>query len=154
MPCTDSRPSPSPVCTLPRLFCGLPAMILLATLLLAIAVPGIAGEVYQWKDAKGVSHYADAPPPNQAHKSRAINRQGSAVIAAAAKPVAINADCSNARANLNILQGKGEVGIDDNKDGKADRNLTATERANRTQLAEAGVKTYCDVALASEPGLR
>ena len=118
--------------------------------LLVLALPAAAGEIYQWKDAKGVTHYADSPPPNQAHKSRAITSQGAPATAVAAKPVAANSDCSNARSNLTILQGKGEVGIDEDKDGKADRNLTATERANRTQLAEASIKTYCEVALASE----
>jgi len=138
MPCSNARPT-SPL--LPWLAAGL----------LLVALPAAAGEVYQWKDAKGVTHYSDSPPPNQAHKSRAINLQGTPVVVAAAKPVAVNADCSNARSNLTILQGKAEVGIDENKDGKPDRNLTAQERANRTQLAEAGIKTYCEVALANEP---
>lgn len=137
MPCSNARP---PSALLPWLAAGL----------LLVALPAAAGEVYQWKDAKGVTHYSDSPPPNQAHKSRAINPQGTPVLAAAAKPVAVNADCSNARSNLTILQGKAEVGIDENKDGKADRNLTAQERANRVQLAEASIKTYCEVALANE----
>jgi hypothetical protein len=29
---------------------------------LAVALPVVAGQVYTWKDAKGVTHYADAPP--------------------------------------------------------------------------------------------
>ena len=123
----------------------------LAAGLLLLALPAFAGEVYQWKDARGVTHYSDSPPPNQAHKTRAITAHGSTATAVVAKPAAVNADCSNARSNLAILQGKGAVGIDEDKDGKADRNLTTTERANRTQLAEAGIKTYCEVALASEP---
>ena len=120
-------------------------------MLLAAVLPASAGEIYQWKDAKGVTHYADSPPVNQAHKSRAITQRGSAVKTAATKPAVANADCSNARSNLTILQGKGEVGIDEDKDGKAERNLTAQERANRLVLAEAGVKAYCEVALANEP---
>lgn len=137
-----SSPNARPNALLPWLVAGL----------LAAALPASAGEVYQWKDAKGVTHYADAPPPNQVHKSRVINTQGAATVAtAAAKPAAVNADCSNARSNLTILQGKGEVGIDEDKDGKAERNLTPLERSNRTQLAEASIKTYCEVALANEP---
>lgn len=122
----------------------------LAAGLLLVALPATAGEVYQWKDAKGVTHYADSPPPNQAHKSRAITAHGSATIAVADQAPVVNSDCSNARSNLTILQGKAEVGIDEDKDGKADRNLTATERANRTLLAEASIKTYCEVALAND----
>lgn len=138
MPCSNARP---------------PSALLawLAAGLLLVVLPATAGEVYQWKDAKGVTHYADSPPPNQAHKSRAINQRGYTAAAAVAKPVAVNADCSNARSNLTILQGKAEVGIDEDKDGKADRNLTAAERINRTQLAEASIRTYCEVALANEP---
>ena len=138
MPCSNARPTSL---LLPWLAAGL----------LAVALPAAAGEIYQWKDAKGVTHYSDSPPPNQAHKSRAINQKGSPAVSVAAKPVVANADCTNARSNLKILQGNTEVGIDENQDGKPERNLTAQERANRTRLAEAGVKTYCEVALANEP---
>ena len=138
MPCSNARPTSR---MLPWLAAGL----------LAAAMPAAAGEIYQWKDAKGVTHYSDSPPPNQAHKSRAINQKGAPAVSVTAKPVAANTDCSNARSNLKILQGKTEVGIDENKDGKPERNLTAQERAHRTRLADAGVKTYCEVALANEP---
>jgi hypothetical protein len=104
----------------------------LAGALIVLALPALAGEVYQWKDAKGVTHYSDAPP-------------------VAEKPVAANTDCSKARSNLTILQGTTAVGIDLDNDGKADRNLTTQERANRVVLAEASIKTYCEVALANEP---
>lgn len=123
----------------------------LAIALLALSLPALAGTVYQWKDAKGNTHYSDSPPPNRGHKARVLDPKGAAVVPATTKPVAANADCSNARSNLKILQGKTDVGIDENKDGKPDRNLTAQERVNRTALAEAGVKTYCEVALAQEP---
>ena len=138
MPCSNARPTSR---MLPWLTAGL----------LAVALPAASGEIYQWKDAKGVTHYSDSPPPNQAHKSRAINQKGAHAVSATAKPVVANADCTNARSNLKILQGNTEVGIDENKDGKPERNLTAQERVNRIRLAEAGVKTYCEVALANEP---
>ena len=138
MPCSNARPTSR---MLPWLAVGL----------LAVVLPAAAGEIYQWKDTKGVTHYSDSPPPNQAHKSRAINQKGAPAVSVAAKPVVANADCTNARSNLKILQGNTEVGIDENQDGKPERNLTAQERANRTRLAEAGVKTYCEVALANEP---
>ena len=32
---------------------------------LLLAAPAFAGTVYQWKDAKGVTHYSDSPPPAQ-----------------------------------------------------------------------------------------
>ena len=123
----------------------------LAAALLALALPALAGEVYQWKDAKGVTHYSDAPPPNQKHKARTISAHGASTVPVDEKPVPANSDCSKARSNLTILQGTTPVGIDLDNDGKSDRNLTAEERAKRVVLAEASIKTYCEVALADEP---
>ena len=137
-----SRPNARPIPrTLPWLVAGL----------LAVALPAAAGAVYQWKNARGVTQYSDSPPPDRAYESRAINRDGSPAITPVATPVVANADCTNARSNLKVLQGAAEVGLDEDKDGKPDRTLTAQERADRTQRAEAGVKTHCEVALAREP---
>jgi len=120
---------------------------LVAGLSLLLATPAFAAKVYQWKDDKGVTHYSDAPPPDQNIKGRNVADKGGTQAQAAqqpaAKPVA-NANCSNARSNLTVLQGTGDVGVDDDKDGKPDRSLNQTERANRTALAEAQIKTYCD----------
>ena len=41
---------------------------LLAGLIVASAAHAQATRVYQWKDAQGVTHYADHPPPEQARK--------------------------------------------------------------------------------------
>ena len=108
---------------------------------LAIALPVAAGQVYTWKDAKGVTHYADAPPAGQKADARTFGERPAAP--AAPKAVA-NADCSNARSNLKLLQGDGKVGVDDDKDGKADRELTAAERAARLKVAQGEVELYCD----------
>lgn len=113
---------------------------LVAAALLALALPAAASKVYQWKDANGVTHYADSPPPGQKAKDRNL---GPRAPAAPAKPV-VNADCSNARSNLAILKGSGPVGLDANRDGKHERELTPVERAERTAKAEAAVKTYCE----------
>ena len=43
----------------------LAARLLAGALLLLLALPVLAGKVYQWKDAQGVTHYSDAPPPGQ-----------------------------------------------------------------------------------------
>ncbi|GAB1594573.1 DUF4124 domain-containing protein [Lysobacter claricitrinus] len=109
-------------------------------LALLAALPAVAGQVYTWKDAKGVTHYADAPPAGQKMAPR--NYGDHPVTPAAPKAVA-NADCSNARGNLTLLQGTGKVGVDENKDGKADRELTAAERAARLKVAEGQVELYC-----------
>ena len=119
----------------------------LALALLPLAFPVAAGEIYTWKDAKGVTHYADSPPAGQKAATRSMKQRATAA-APAAKPV-VNADCSNARSNLSLLQGTGKVGVDENKDGKPDRELTAAERANRLKLAQAQIETYCDAPAAN-----
>ena len=113
---------------------------LFIALALAAALPASAGQVYQWKDAKGVTHYSDFPPPGQKATQRNL---GQRAPAAPAKSV-VNADCSNARSNLAILKGKTPVGLDADRDGKHERELTPAERAERTAKAEAAVKTYCE----------
>lgn len=118
--------------------------------LLLVALPAFAGQVYQWKDANGVTHYSDSPPAGQNYQNRDVRDTSTPAAPTAAKPV-VNANCSNARSNLTVLQGQGQVGVDENKDGKADRNLTAEERTNRTAMAEAAVKTYCGASTVSQP---
>jgi len=120
---------------------------LVAGLSLLLATPAFAAKVYQWKDEKGVTHYSDSPPPGQDIKGRNLADKGGTAAPSeqpTAKPVAANANCTNARSNLTVLQGGGDVGIDENKDGKPDRSLNQSERANRTALAEAQIKTYCE----------
>lgn len=107
-----------------------------------LALPVAANQVYQWKDAKGVTHYSDSPPANQPHKTRELSLKPASTTAAPNKAVA-NSDCSNARANLKLLQGTAPVSIDENKDGKPDRELTTDERSKRTRLAESQIETYC-----------
>ncbi len=124
------------------------ALRLLPLALFLLSPALAAGEVYTWKDAKGVTHYSDSPPPGGKATSRAMSQRGVAPAAPVAKPV-VNADCSNARGNLSMLQGTGKVGVDEDKDGKPDRELTAGERASRLKLAEAQIETYCDAPAAN-----
>ena len=104
-----------------------------------------AQEVYQWKDANGVTHYTDLPPP-QAHKTRDIdNKSGNAAEIATVKPVE-NEQCANSRSNLTRLQTNQAVGVDTDGDGKADREISASERSSQTELNQAAVKAYCPPA--------
>lgn len=123
---------------------------LVGAMLLTLALPLPAGQLYQWKDAKGVTHYSDAPPSGQPHQTRSISLKDPSP-AAAPKPVA-NSDCSNARSNLKLLQGTAPVLVDEDKDGKPDRELNAQERTRRTRLAEAQIETYCGSAEAVVQG--
>lgn len=104
-----------------------------------------AGEVYQWTDANGVTHYSQTPPAQGRYEHRVITSSGAAA-AAGSEPVAAQADnpqCTTARANIAALQGEGEVQMDADGDGKADRTLDADQRASQLELAQAAVKAYC-----------
>ena len=119
-----------------------PLPVIAAALLLStVATAAAQQRVYQWKDANGVTHYADMPP-TQTHKSRDIDDRGTPAEAPKAK-VEESRQCLDARANLQRLQGGQAVGIDTDGDGKADRNLTADERASQVELNHAAVKAYC-----------
>ena len=105
-----------------------------------------AGKVYQWKDAKGVTHYSDSPPPNQQVKDRRIDNRGEPVPQDVAAGKAVESpQCITARLNLSLLAGKGAVqeDTDGDGDGKPDRAMTDQERANQTELNSAAVKAYC-----------
>lgn len=113
--------------------------------LAAICTPLLAQQqtVYQWKDAKGVTHFADAPPA-QTYKKRDINaRSGTAIEVVETKKSAKDVSCANARSNLANLRGQGEVGMDNDGDGKSDGNLTVEQRASQIELNEAMLKANC-----------
>ncbi|QDA56918.1 DUF4124 domain-containing protein [Thermomonas aquatica] len=117
-----------------------------AVLLVATAATATAQQrVYQWKDASGVTHYADMPP-SQSHKTRDIdNKSGNAAEIATVKAVE-SQPCMDARANLLRLQGGQALGVDTNGDGKSDRELSASERSSQTELNQAAIKAYCPPA--------
>lgn len=110
---------------------------------LLMSLPALAAKVYQWKDAQGVTHYTDLPPAGQ-HTTRSVGAK-SATLTVAAKPV-VNANCSNARSNLKVLEGDAPVGIDANKDGKPDTMMTAEQRAAQVQLAKAAIDVHCEAS--------
>ena len=136
------------------------ALPLLTAVLLVIAYPAAAGEVYQWKDAKGVTHYSDSPPPDKgAYRNRSVRADApppaesvasATVTAGSAKP-ADNPQCLTARRNLDSLKGSAPVGLDANNDGIPDAEMGADERAAQLQLAEAGIKAWCKPTAAAAP---
>lgn len=113
--------------------------------LLAACPAATAAEVYQWKDANGVTQYSQTPPPKGAYQLRAIGSNGDAaptpqIVAAAAKE---SPQCVTARKNIELLQGTGDVQLDTDNDGKPDTVLSADDRLNQLELARAGVKATC-----------
>lgn len=111
----------------------------------------IAGEVYQWKDANGVTHYSETPPPKGAYKQRVISSggQAQAPVTAAVAP-AEDAQCTTARANLALLQGKARLQLDTDGDGKPETPMSDSDRANQMELAQATLKANC-TAPAAKP---
>jgi len=132
-----------------------------AMTLLLVASPLLAQTVYTWKDAKGVTHYSDAPPPKGKYSDRRIEAAPPtptapvadatvpAAEAAARKPAAPMADdavCAQARLNLARLQGDAPVGPDADGDGKPDSTLGAEERVKQRELAQAAITAKCPAA--------
>src|SRR5690606_41178620 len=76
------------------------------------ALPISAGELYQWKDANGVTHYSDAPPPAGAdYQNRTIRNSGTASIKTeTTETPAENAQCTTARANRSEERRVGKEG--------------------------------------------
>ena len=117
-----------------RLSMGLAALLL--------ALPAFAGQVYQWKDAQGVTHYSDSPPPAQPGvKNRQLKDTAPASTQAASEPE--SEDCAIARKNLSQLKGNGPAGFDANGDGKLDKEMSADERTRYVQQTELMLKTQC-----------
>lgn len=121
---------------------------LLAVLLVA-CTPAIAGEVYQWKDANGVTHYSDSPPAGSQYESRQLAVRDPQVTSADAGAPTENPNCQSARANLSQLESGGPVGIDEDGDGKADGTLNDAQRAAQKQLAEAAIRVHCTAPAAA-----
>ncbi len=121
----------------------LPILALAAAgLLAASAVHG--GEVYQWKDANGVTHYSQTPPPAGSFQQRQITGGDRATTAAPAPAQATSEDprCTTARANLAAL-GSGRPVHEAGDDGQPGRALNDAERASQLELANAAIRAYC-----------
>lgn len=120
----------------------LPILALAAAGLLA-ASAAQGGEVYQWKDANGVTHYSQTPPPKGSYQQRVLSgdRAGSAqpVVSQAA---AEDPRCTVAKANVAAL-GSGSPVHEAGSDGQPGRALNDAERASQLELANAAVKAYC-----------
>lgn len=121
--------------------------LVLAAAVAAFALPAAAGKVYQWKDANGVTHYSDEPPPRGAYRDREIPSRDPATIAPVAEPAAVpaaDADvCAQARTNLQRLQSGEVVGLDADGDGQPDAPLTEAERAEQMALAQRAITARC-----------
>lgn len=120
------------------------------SLLLASGV-ACAQDLYQWKDANGVTHYSQTPPASGNYSERTESGRSPArpVETAAAKP-AEPPQCATSRANIALLESGNPVQQDTDGDGKPDKTLDDTERANQLDLARALLKANCPDAPAGK----
>ena len=127
----------------------------LFVVLAGTGVVASAGQIYQWKDAKGVTHYSDSPPPPgaKAQDRRLGNQRALPAVAAEAAP-ADSPQCTSAKFNLAILSNNKQVRHDSDGDGKPDAVLAESDHANQKTLAEAAVKAYCKPAATTADAAR
>lgn len=116
--------------------------LLLACLIgcVALAAQAQSNGVYKWKDARGVTHYSDTPPPK--------GRYGSVAPAPAPRtaptPAKVDPRCATARANIERLKGAAtDIGLDADGDGKPDAPLAPGQRAEQLRLAQTAERSFC-----------
>ena len=119
-----------------------------AGLLMAlVAAPALAGEVYKWKDAQGVTHYSDAPPAGSNYESREIRHRPGMPAQSQEEPKATETtSCTESRTMLAQLQAGDPIGLDADGDGKADGALTDAQKAAQQNVAEASISANCTSA--------
>ena len=128
--------------------------------LLVTVCPLASGQAYKWKDAQGVTHYADSPPP-AGTKVEKIKTSGvvvppagnpaPAAASTAAKPAPAGAVadtpanraklCDQLRKNAETLAKEKVVSVDDGKGGS--RNLDDAGRARQIETTQAQMTLYC-----------
>lgn len=116
---------------------------LLAASALAAATAS-AGEVYQWKDANGVTHYSQTPPAQGKFQQRTITQHVSA--AAPAQPTAeraVSPQCATAQRNIELLQGGSRLQVDSNGDGQPDGDLDDADRQKQLEIAQTVARVNC-----------
>jgi opacity protein-like surface antigen len=127
--------------------------LIASALALAAASTAVAADVYQWKDANGVNHYSQTPPPQGKFQSRAIyHREPSGDGAAVAATPAESPQCTTARRNIDLLQSGAKLQMDSDNDGKPDRDLSDADRDKQLQIAQTVVRVNCSTASAKAPG--
>jgi hypothetical protein len=109
---------------------------------LSVACGLQAADVYTWKDANGVTHYSQTPPPKGTKSQYRMfihaKREGPKT---AESPV--TTQCTTARNNIALLESNQSVSRDSDGDGKPDTNLSAGERAQQLELARMVVRANC-----------
>jgi hypothetical protein len=119
------------------------ALSCLGCLLLLASANAVAGPVYKWKDANGVTQYSETPPAGRKYETREQARSPQPAASTETPAAPVPEQCRTARANLTLLEGTGQVMQDTDGDGKPDTALTPEQRSAQKGLAEAAIKAYC-----------
>ncbi|HVI25763.1 MAG TPA: DUF4124 domain-containing protein [Xanthomonadaceae bacterium] len=126
-----------------------PTALLTLGALLALGSAQATDQVYQWKDANGVTHYSATPPAQGKYDVRAV-RGADGTPAPKTEAPAEDPACATARSNVALLQGDHkQIQVDSDGDGKPDRMLSDADRANQLELAQAMLKAQCGGAPAA-----
>lgn len=118
----------------------------LSTAFLAVSVlaapAAFAGEVYQWKDAGGVTHYSQTPPSQGKFQQRTITqRENTAPTQSPERPV--SPQCATAQRNIELLQGGSRLQVDSNGDGQPDGDLDDADRQKQLEIAQTVARVNC-----------
>ena len=128
---------------------------LIVTLALGTVTTVFAGEVYQWKDAKGVTHYSQTPPSQGKFQARSIyQRQPAAGGQTAVAAPAESPQCTTARNNIDLIQSGAKLKMDSDGDGKPDRDLSDSDRDKQLQIAQTVARVNCNPSTAKVPVMR
>jgi Domain of unknown function (DUF4124) len=129
-----------------------PISLIASALALGTVSTALAADVYQWKDANGVNHYSQTPPPQGKFQSRAIyHREPSSTGATVAAAATESPQCTTARRNIDLLQSGAKLQMDSDNDGKPDRDLSDTDRSKQLQIAQTVVRVNCSNTTAKAP---
>lgn len=112
---------------------------------LGVAAIASAGEIYQWKDANGVTHYSETPPAKGPYQQRSVRDRAArpATPAQQAAAPSDNPQCTAARNNIALLQSGQPLQVDGNGDGKPDRLIDDAERKAQLEMARIVERNSC-----------
>ncbi len=111
-----------------------------------------AGEVYQWKDASGVTHYSQTPPTQGKFAARSIyHREQAAEGQTVAAAPTESKQCLTARGNIELLESGAKLQLDSDGDGKADKDLDDSARADQLRMAQTVARVNCSPSTAKSP---
>jgi hypothetical protein len=126
--------------------------LIASALLLGVAPAVFAGEVYQWKDANGVTHYSQTPPPQGKFQARSIYQRQTAAPGQTVDSAPVESpQCTTARKNIELLMSGAKLQMDSDGDGKADRDLSDSDRDKQLQIAQTVSRVNCGASTAKAP---